>query len=232
MSQVQHLYRLQQYDSEIAQKKRRLSEVIGLQRETAELLAARNRCTAADAEAAKWTTIQTDLNLELGGVNSKAKRSNQRLYSGQVTNPKELEDLQNEVEALGRRRSALEDELLDAMIMLEDAQEEAASAQKELGEIEAAWERSQSSLQAEQNELAIDLHGLISTRDQQAARIDPEALAVYDSIRARKNGVAVVGLVNNSCMGCHVGVSANKALQAERGERVTCTGCGRILFPL
>ncbi len=39
MSQVQHLYRLQQYDTEIMQKKRRLAEVVQLQRETELLLA-------------------------------------------------------------------------------------------------------------------------------------------------------------------------------------------------
>ncbi|MFN2207042.1 MAG: hypothetical protein ACK2UT_14075, partial [Candidatus Promineifilaceae bacterium] len=128
MSQVQLLYRLQQYDSEITQKKQRLAEVVQLQRETQELLAARKRLQNASDEVTKWTTTQTDLNLELGTVNEEARRSDKRLYSGKVTNTKELEDLQLKVESLGRRRGVLEDEVLDAMIMLEDAQEELSSA--------------------------------------------------------------------------------------------------------
>ena len=229
MSQVQQLYRLQQYDTEITQKKRRLAEVVQLQRETEELLAARKRFAKASDEVTQWTTAQTDLSLELGSVNDKAKRSNNRLYSGQVTNPKELEDLQHEVEALGRRRGVLEDEVLEAMIMLEDAQAELESAQKSLSEIKTAWEQSQASLKAEQNELAIKLHGLMSERETQKDRIDPKALKQYESIRKRANGLAVVPFINNACTGCHVTVSANKALQVERGERVTCNGCGRIL---
>jgi predicted nucleic acid-binding Zn-ribbon protein len=229
MSQVQLLYRLQQYDTEIAQKKRRLSEVLQLQRETAELLAARKRFATASDEVGGWTIRQTDLNLELGSVNEKAKRSENRLYSGQVTNPKELEDLHHEVEALGRRRGVIEDEVLEAMIMLEDAQAELNSAQDNLSEIETAWEQSQAALKTEQNELAIALHGLMAERETQKNRIDPAALKQYEAIRKRANGLAVVPFVNNACTGCHVTVSANKALQVERGERVTCNGCGRIL---
>jgi predicted nucleic acid-binding Zn-ribbon protein len=229
MSQVQHLYRLQQYDSEIAQKKQRLAEVVQLQRETQELLAARKRFNEASAEVTKWTTTQTDLELELGTVNDEARRSEKRLYSGEVTNPKELEDLQQKVESLGRRRGVLEDQILEAMILLEDAQEELSSAEKSLKQILSEWEISQESLKAEQNELALELHKLIGERQKQADRIDAKAYADYESIRARKNGLAVVPFVNNACMGCHVTVSANMALRVERGERVTCNGCGRIL---
>jgi predicted nucleic acid-binding Zn-ribbon protein len=232
MSQVHQLYRLQQYDTEIFQKKRRLAEVVQLQRETEALIAARQRFALASEAVTKWTTTQTDLNLELGSVNDKARRSENRLYSGQVTNPKELEDLQHEVEALGRRRGVLEDEVLDAMIMLEDAQAELESAQKSLEEIEAGWVKSQASLKAEQNELAVGLHKLMVEREAQKERIDPKALDQYETIRARKNGLAVVPFVNNACTGCHVTVSASMALQVERGERVTCNGCGRILVLL
>ncbi|MFN2137899.1 MAG: zinc ribbon domain-containing protein [Candidatus Promineifilaceae bacterium] len=230
MSQVQQLYRLQQYDSEIDAKKRRLSEVIRLQHETEELRSARRRADAAQTEVTTWQTTQKDLNLELGGVNDKAKRSNQRLYSGKVTKPKELEDLQHEVEALGRRRAALEDEVLEAMIMLEDAQEESTAATASLEEIAGAWSAVQAELKAEQDELALALHGLIGQREAYKARLDPKAVANYEAIRGRANGLAVVKLVNNSCGGCHVTVSVNTALRAERGESVTCNGCGRLLY--
>ena len=230
MSSVQQLYRLQLVDSEIAQKKRRLAEVVHQQRETGDLLAARQRFAHATDEVAQWTARQTDLNLELGAVNEKAKRSNQRLYSGKVTNPKELEDLQHEVEALGRRRASLEDEILETMIMLEDGQAELAAAKKALAEIETDWQKKQASLQEEQGELALSLHELLTARKKQEERIDAALLAKYETIRARKNGVAVAELVNGTCMGCHVGMSAQRAKQVERGEIVTCGGCGRILY--
>ncbi len=136
------------------------------------------------------------------------------------------------MEALGRRRGVLEDEVLEAMIFVEEGQAELDSAQESLDKIESTWQKSQSSLKEEQNELAIALHGLIAEREAYAGRIDAPLREEYESIRARTHGVAVVGFANNACLGCHVTVSANKALQAERGERVTCTGCGRIMVRL
>lgn len=229
MSQVRQLYKLQQIDTEIQQKKGRLSEVIQLQRETEELLAARQRAQKADDELLTWQTRQNDLNLELGTLNNEAKRTNQRLYSGNVKNPKELEDLQNKVQELGRRKDTLEDEILEAMIMIEDAQEEKDAADQSLVEIQAAWEKSQGSLQQEQNELALRLHVLIEARDKQVVLIEKPLLAQYDRIKSRKGGLAVVVLEDNRCSGCHLTVSANKVTRVERGEIITCGGCWRIL---
>jgi len=95
MTQVHQLYQLQQIDTEIREKKQRLSEVLKAQREPGELIATRRRAEAAAAELQKWQATHTDLNLELSSLNNKAKNSERRLYSGKVTNPKELADLQN-----------------------------------------------------------------------------------------------------------------------------------------
>jgi predicted nucleic acid-binding Zn-ribbon protein len=232
MSQVGQLYKLQQIDSEIQQKKQRLAEVVQLQRETEELLAARQRSKTAADELQTWQGQLNDLNLELGSLNNEEKRTNQRLYSGNVRNPKELEDLEQKVQELGRRKAALEDEILEAMIMIEDAQEEDNKAGESLAVIQSAWETSQSSLQQEQNELALRLHTLMEARKKQIALIEQPLLEQYARVGSRKGGVAVAGLVDNRCTGCHLTVSANKVSRAERGEIVTCGGCGRILCPV
>lgn len=232
MSQVQELYRLQQIDTEIHQRKQRLLEVIQLQRETEALLAARQRAGVADSELQSWQTRQNDLNLELGSLNSEARRTEQRLYSGNVKNPKELEDLQNKVQALGRRRGVLEDEILEAMIMIEDAQTEMDTAAKSLAEIQVGWEKVQANLKLEQNELALRLHELMRARQEKLPLIDKQLLADYEQLKTRKSGVAVAGLVEGRCSGCHLTVSAQKVKRVEQGEIVTCGGCWRILSPL
>ena len=229
MSQVPQLYRLQQIDSEISSKKQRLRDVVQGQRETAALRAARERGTATAAALRAAEASMEDVNLALGGVNDKAQRSEQRLYSGKVTNPKELSDLQNEIEALGRRRAALEDDLLEAMILLEEAQVESEEAAASLSSTEASWEADQTHLKAEQNDLALELHGLLAKRATMANGIDAQLLSDYEALKARKGGVAVAALVDHSCTGCHVRMPENKVMQAERGELVFCSGCGRIL---
>jgi predicted nucleic acid-binding Zn-ribbon protein len=232
MSQAQQLYRLQQIDTETRQRKQRLAEVIHLQRETEELLAGRQRASIAENELQTWQTRQNDLDLELGSLNNETRRTEQRLYSGNVKNPKELEDLQNKVQALGRRRGVLEDEILEAMIMIEDAQAELETAAESLAEIQAGWEKVQANLKLEQNELALRLHELMGVRQEQLPLIEKQLLADYEQLKKRKSGVAVASLVDNRCSGCHLTVSANKVKRAEQGEIVTCGGCWRILNPL
>lgn len=232
MSQVGQLYKLQLIDTEIQQKKGRLSEVIQLQREPQALLEARVRDQAAGETLQEWQTQQNDLNLELGGLNNEAKRTSQRLYSGNVKNPKELADLEHKLEELGRRKDTLEDEILEAMIMIEEVQEEKEDASRSLAQIQERWIQTQEQLQQEQNELALRLHDLMEMRNRQVGLIEQPLLSQYDQLRSRKGGVAVAALEDNRCNGCHLTVSAQKVSRAERGEIVTCGGCGRILNPI
>ncbi len=232
MSQVRQLYRLQQIDSEINAKKLRLAEVVQLQRETQELRTARAREKHAAGELQKWQTRLNGLNLEQGSVSNEAKRTENRLYSGKVTNPKELADLQQKIEALGRRHATLDDEILEAMIMVEDVETEKVAADQQLAQILSGWEKDQEKLKAEQNELALSLHTLIQNREKQAAQIEQKTLTEYDRLRNRKGGVAVAALQGDSCGRCHLTVSATKIKRVETGEMVTCGGCGRILSPV
>ncbi|MCB8985780.1 MAG: hypothetical protein H6659_18270 [Ardenticatenaceae bacterium] len=232
MSQIRVMYNLQQLDSEIKEKKQRLGEVLRAQKETAELQAARQRNETAVAVLKSAQAKRQNLNLELDSLNSKAKRSEDRLYSGNVKNPKELSDLQHEIEALGRRRSALEDEILEAMVLVEDAETEKVVAEKSLTAVESRWQQSTAVLRKEQQELALRLHKLMGEREKQAALLSPESRAQYDTLAKRKNGVAVAGLRGNECQACFMTVSAAKVKSAELGELVYCGSCGRVLCPV
>ena len=229
MSQVRQLYRLQQIDSEINEKKQRLGEVLRLQKESKELSAAKQKVETAVAETTVWQTKHNDFKLELGSLNSKAKRSEQRLYSGNVKNPKELADLQNEVHALERQRNGIEDKQLEALIMLEDAQAAQETEEKLRDAIKETWTASQTSLKAEQNSLAIDLHKRMGVQKQLASRIDAKLLAEYETLKRRKGGTAVAGFKLSRCQGCRLTISAHNERQVDRGEKTYCGNCSRIL---
>jgi uncharacterized protein len=231
MSQVDLLYRLQQIDNEIEEKKKRLGRVLRLQAESEELAAARRRAEAAAIDLRKGQAQQQDLNLELKGVIDKSRRSEDRLYSGTVKNPKELADLQHEIDALARRRSALEDELLEAMILVEEAQEEDSEAQESLERIQTQWAHNQQNLRQEQGTLASRLNELAELRKQQLGAISPQFLSVYQNASRRLGGLVVVQLRNGRCTGCQVSVPANQAKAADEGQLVMCDNCGRILCP-
>ncbi len=229
MSDVQQLYRLQEIDSEIQEKKKRLGDVLNAQRETEALIAARQRAETAAAELLSWRTQLTDMNLELQSLTNKAKRSENRLYSGKVANPKELTDLQNEIESLGRRRSGMEDEVLEAMIMIEEAEAEKKAADEAFAQSKEAWESSQAHLREEQVELALRLRDLAELRQEQLPMISASALKDYSAISKRRGSTTVVFLRGNICQGCRLNVSAQTVKKVQQGKLLFCDQCGRIL---
>ena len=229
MSGVHQLYRLQQIDTEVQQKKQRLREVLQAQKDDAALQAARAREATTSGRLRDSRDRQKELELELSGVNDKAKRSESRLYSGNVRNPKELADLEHEIGALGRRRIALEDEILEAMLGVEEAQAEYEQAAGALQKIEGEWQRRRQSLQEEQTQLARRVNELLAQREQMVPRIPADLLRVYQAAGRQGNDLAVAVLQHNTCQACGVSVSANKAKAVSEGQLVYCGSCGRIL---
>lgn len=230
MSQLQQLYRLQQIDNEIREKKQRLREVMRALKDDEEVAAARRRREQTEEVLRKVQGQQKELELQLGSVNEEAQRSEDRLYSGKVTNPKELSDLQQKIASLGRRKEMLEDEILETMMAVEEAQEADEAAGERLREVEAAWEEERERLTKAQDELAEEAGRLLQQREKQVDRIDDKMLAAYEDTARRRGGVAVAPLVQQVCQACTVRVSATKARAAQEGELVYCSSCKRILY--
>lgn len=230
MSQLQQLYRLQQIDNEIREKKQRLREVMRALKDDEELVAARRRKEQTEEALHKVQGQQKELELQLGSVNEEAQRSEDRLYSGKVTNPKELSDLQQKIASLGRRKEMLEDQILETMMAVEEAQEVDEAAGERLREAEAAWEEERERLTREQDELAEEAGRLLQQREKQVDLIDDKMMDAYEDTARRRGGVAVAPLVQQVCQACTVRVSATKARAAQSGELVYCSSCKRILY--
>ncbi len=232
MSQARVLYDLQQIDSDIRTKKQRLGEVLRLQKEPPALLAARERAQAADADLQSWRARHKALTLEIAGLADKAKRSEERLYSGVVKNPKELNDLQHEVEALGRRRAGLEDEALKMMMSIDERQAIKNTADEEVKRLGDDFNASVVTLREEQQTLAVHLNKQLEKRQRQAALAQPALLKAYDDLARQKNGLAVAGLRGAKCLGCQLTLSASTIRAADEGKLVRCDSCGRFLCPI
>ena len=153
-----------------------------------------------------------------------------RLYSGLVKNPKELTDIQQEIDFLGKRRSLLEDEVLNEMILLEEAESEYESANSELEEIESYWRQEQVDLQQEKESLAVELVEVLESRKHQVSSIGSDALTAYENTKKFAGETAVVVLRNDRCQGCQVRVPENLIKGVDEGQLIECDSCGRLLY--
>lgn len=231
MNPLQQLYYLQQTDNEIVSKKQRLREVLQAQKGNAELEQARAEHEQSSEALSDARVRQKELEFELAQVTTKRQRSEDRLYSGKVTNTKELEDLQREIDSLDRRRDDLEDELLEAMMAVESAQEEDAETGSSLQALEEEWQEEKAALAEEQDELATRLNELLARRKEQAERVNGKFLTAYENTRS-KRGTGVALLQDGMCSACGVRASAGKVRSAQVGEMVRCGSCDRLLVML
>lgn len=230
MSHTLPLYALQQTDNEIEARQQRLAEIIELLGETEELLAARKRLTSIQEQLPNWRIQQRDLDLKVQSIQQKKRLSEQRLYSGKIRNPKELSDLQQEIASLNRRQEALEDDLLESMMQIEEGEAEEQAAAAWLEKLGSEWRDSQDKLKAEKESQEQQLAGLGDLYNSQSAKIPAADLKSYQHLRQRKGGLAVALLQDAECQGCMASLPSSKVKEARGGQIAYCGTCGRIMY--
>ncbi|OHU30399.1 hypothetical protein BKG76_01085 [Mycobacteroides franklinii] len=179
-----------------------------------------------DAQVAK-------LDAEVTAVRQREDRDRSLLASGS-TNPKELTEIQHELDTLERRQTSLEDSELQLMERREELQGQQASAQAKADKIAervAEIERIQRAItidtDAEENQVR-------QRRDGLAASIDGPLLETYE--RQRRSGGPGAGLLQgNKCGACRIELDRGELSRisaADADEVVRCSECGAILVRL
>lgn len=172
------------------------------------------------------------LELETNGLTDKLKQVNERLYSGRITNAKELAGLNADEKMLQRRKSELEDQELALMEQIESAEDaekgNRAAYAKLAAETNARNEQERTALR----DLDASDAELAHKRDSIRAQLSTETLHVYDELRRTKKGRAVVMMKAASCTACGTAVPSGLVSRVRLGnELVSCVNCGRILVP-
>ena len=230
MHPAKQLLQLQTLDLERDAKYRRLKQVIASLAEPEALRMAAGEITATQAAVTRAHTRKRDLELEAQTLDAKIASADERLYSGRVKNPKELSDLQNEVASLRRRRAALDDTLLEAMLALEDAERAEQQARSKLAALQAQWQADQAALTDERRHLETGIATLSEQRNQMMAAIAPNHLEPYQKLRHAHAGQAVARAEDGSCSTCGVEISDRLLTKVRLSEGLSfCGNCERIL---
>jgi uncharacterized protein len=230
MSQTKALSKLQKIDTELDSRRQRYREITDTLERDRVLRDAQTAVENLQAELHPQEAHRTDLNLELQTVATQTKQLSDRLYSGKVTNPKELEDIENKIEERKRRREHLENELLDTMIAVEDLQAQLQTATDHLAQVKAERAEQHQDLTQELRRLKAEITLLKEERKKVLREVLPEHRELYKALRTRKRGQAVATLNGDSCAICGVEQTTTIAEQVRQGEEVTmCASCGRIL---
>jgi predicted nucleic acid-binding Zn-ribbon protein len=146
-----------------------------------------------------------------------------------MTNPKELADLQKDVNMLSNQKDGLENKALEVIEQMEEAEKKTAALTTDFQKLEVSWTAEQQQLVKDTGFLTTTLAALQASRQEAADRIDPVTLTLYDGIRKKKKQ-AVARVERGICQACRLTLSASAQQKARGGQPVQCGTCGRILF--
>jgi predicted nucleic acid-binding Zn-ribbon protein len=197
-----------------------------------QLAAVDAQVAAVDARRSELRRTQQRLEDEIASLTERATQAEKRLYSGAVSNPRELQALQDDVASIRRRIGQLEDAELEIMEQSEPVDAEQAELETERHRLQVEHMRLAEDLTAAETEIATELEAVRSEREGAAASVPVELWAEYDRLRSRLDGVAVARLVGSICQGCHLQLSAveiDRIRRLDVDEVVHCEACGRLL---
>ena len=186
----------------------------------------------AETEDSDLGREQAKVDTDVEQVRARMERDQQRLDSGQVGSPKELENLQHEIESLHRRQTELEDAELEVMEQREAVQTRLNVLREEQSTIGESLSAAQQRRDAAFEEIAAEKEKTSAQRTETAGSIAAELLALYNKLRESSGGVGAAALHRGACQGCHLQLNTtdlNRLRDAPADEVLRCEECRRIL---
>jgi len=229
MGVAKQLYQLQEVDLETESNERGLSQIASQLGESQAVVRTRNQLELEQQRLEELRRKQRSAEWEIEDIVTKLTAAEETLFSGRIKNPKELTNLQHEVDALKARRDQLEDKALEIMDQVERSETSVARITNQLETLEAEWHRQQQQLSDELERLKAILSDLGHKRQLLSDEIDPQAIEFYQELRKEK-GTAVARVEQGICRGCRISLPTTELQQARSGNLVQCSSCGRILF--
>lgn len=231
MSQPFRLYRLQKIDTQLDRATARLEEIEIAISENKAVRRAQRQAEDAEAQLQGARKNLSRAEQDVRSQRNKIEQTEATLYGGKVRNPKELQDLQNESAALKRYLAVLEDRQLEAMLAVDEAQEDFERAHQELEKVQKEKSGQLADLSEEKASLLKEVSRLQVEREAAAMGIPPDDMQIYAKLRLQRNGVAVAKVSDNACAACGSTLSA-ALLQSARSQNQLsrCASCGRILY--
>ena len=192
----------------------------------------RDELAVLQAQEGDLRREQTKAEADVEQVRTRIDRDRARLDAGQVSSPRELENLQSEIESLHRRQSDLEEVVLDVMERQETTGSRLQAAGAEREQVGADAAVAIASRDAALGEIGEQAGKAADRRAAVLADEPADLVDLYERLRVQHGGVGAAALRRGRCEGCHLSlntVDLNAIRAADADEVLRCEECRRIL---
>ena len=231
MTVVQQLYDLLAIDVEIERFRKSIASIDDTLADNHLLLETQRALEETQTTLRKQETERKDLELIVESFHDKGEQLESKLYGGTVRNPRELKDMQLELNLLREQQKQEEESLLVALGATEETEQSLGSLKSALKEIQTARRKEQKQLLEEKTHLQEDSAVLEEKRQGITSLVDTVHLRLYDTLRIARQGQAVAKVERGICQGCRISLPTKVVQLARTAQQlVQCPSCSRILY--
>ena len=169
--------------------------------------------------------------LEAEDLQERSTRLDAQLYGGEITNPRDLEALEQEATHAREVLEQQNTELLELSVQAEESQNKRDTLETELSDLRAAWQVRQAELQDQVKRCTTEEETVSTQRKDLVATLDPSEVQRYEGLRRAKGGVAVAKVERGLCQACRMSLPTQQQQRVRIGRQtVLCSSCGRMLI--
>lgn len=230
LEQLSSLIALQEHDADVDELNRKAAAFdTQIKKKNQALDALRNSVKSAKDKLTANTLKKKELEGE-----AEAKQKLVQKHQGELNSLKSndaYKAMLGEIDAAKKAVIEIEDRVLVVMEAIDAADREFKEGEKKFKADEAALKAEVSRLEAAKADAVAVAAKRKEERDAFAATIPGNVVAQYDAVRAKRDGVAIVPMVNNSCAGCHMTLPPHRVNDVNKGKAVViCESCSRIIY--
>lgn len=229
--QMRLLNRLQQLDDELDKLHQLLERLDPGEHLRQRLNESRRRMEEIKQRYRELQALAQDQQLKLQNTEERIRQAEAELYSGRIRNPRELEALQHDIDAMRRAHDQMELDLLRLWEEMETQGQEIEETEADLHQIEAMLEEHQRRYQEQKARIEAEIAKREAARTQLVAQIEPALVQRYETMRPRLARKAVAPVEDEVCAACRTRLTPYLVNRLrESRDPVTCESCGRMLY--
>ena len=228
--QLRLLYEFQQIDAEILGLDNKLKSVpLKIKKASEQLQIHEQKLQAKQAQLADAEKAQRSKTAELETEGE--QRSKYQVQLREVKSNKEYQALDKEISFIEKKEAEIEDEILSAMLQIDQLNDELAQQQKERNAEQKKHNTQKAKYEQEAKDLKAEIAKWQGKRQDFFHQIDPGLMDQYQAQfkRYRKGLVSLV--LENACGNCHLTIPPQTLQEARRyGQFIRCGSCRLILY--
>ncbi len=233
MTEIQSLLKLQEMDMECLALETALKELPVQQeidKSLERLSTLRERLSSAGLELNRLSKEQKHEEWEINDTTATVSSISRKLYGGEVTNPREIENMRYRLDTLEATKSKLEDNVIGLMEKVEALESEISEVNQEITQKEAELGELIGKRDFEIAAMSAKLSDIIGDRERLRVQIPDSLVKKYEQLLRDRGGSVVVPIKGKICGGCHVALPSSIVILAKPNNTVVrCENCGRIL---